>query len=602
MEVTKLSSMHSVFKIIISIQIVLTSCDQEPKLVGDRPNIIVIMVDDMGFSDISSYGGEISTPNLNQLAENGLRFTQFYNAGRCCPSRASLQTGLYAHKTGLGYMTAQDYGLPGYRADLSLDCITIAEALKMAGYGTYAAGKWHVNRDFGQDGPKHNWPLQRGYDKFFGTLIAAGSYWNPLTLVEGNDYIEPEADFYYTEAITEKAVEYINQHEDTAPFFLYVAYTATHWPLHAREQAIAKYKGRFSKGWDQLRLERYERMINMGVIDSSWQLSPRDEHAVPWEHVKNQAWQQTRMEAYAGTIDHVDTGVGELVQALKSKGAFDNTIIFFLSDNGGDYTEHLNGEIGNTGKPWGIMRYVPLRTKDGDPVIAGDFPGIALGPENTYGSYGLIWANLSNTPFKKFKTYAHEGGIATPLIVHWPKGIVDKNQWRKQPAHIIDIMATSLDLANLEYPSTFKGHSLEPLDGKSLLGVLQQDHPMEREALFWEHQGNKAVRADDWKLVYSYGEDDWELYDLHSDRTETQNLAEQFPEKVEHLKELYELWANESNVLPWKELSINIIPPESNPLVRSEEEMKEVKAILVELNRVVETISAQGQPRDDYME
>ena len=219
MEVIKSSLKYSVLRILLIIQILLViSCVQNHDQVRHRPNIVVIMVDDMGFSDISPYGGEIITPNLNQLAENGLRFTQFYNAGRCCPSRASLQTGMYAHKTGLGYMTAQDYGLPGYRADLSANCMTIAEGLGLAGYGTYAVGKWHVNRDFGPDGPKHNWPLQRGYDKFYGTLIAAGSYWDPLTLVEGNQYVEPDEDFYYTEAITEKAVHYINQHQSETLF------------------------------------------------------------------------------------------------------------------------------------------------------------------------------------------------------------------------------------------------------------------------------------------------------------------------------------------------------------------------------------------------
>ena len=567
--------MHRVCHLIVTLLLML-SCTPESSKNDDRPNIVVIMVDDMGYSDIEPYGGEIRTPNLTKLAENGLRFTQFYNAGRCCPSRASLLTGLYAHKAGLGYMTAQDYGLPGYRADLSLNCITIAEALKLAGYGTYATGKWHVNRDFSEEGPKHNWPLQRGYDKFYGTLIAAGSYWNPLTLVEGNDYVEAQGDFYYTEAITEKAVEYINQHKNSDPFFLYVAYTAPHWPLHARVESIAKYKGRFSKGWDQLRLERFTRMKEMGIMDASWDLPPRDEKAEAWENVENQDWEQTRMEAYAGTIDHVDQGIGELVRALKDQGVFENTILFFLSDNGGDYTEHLNGEIGNTGKPWSIMRYVPLKTKKGEPVIAGDFPGIELGSENTYGSYGLSWANLSNTPFKKFKTYVHEGGISTPLIVHWPNGISDKNSWRRQPTHISDIMATSLELANLEYPTTFKGQQLEPLDGQSLLGVLQNDDSINRKALFWEHQGNRAVREGDWKLVYSYGNDKWELYDLSTDRTETRNLADQFPEKVRQLEALYRQWAKKSNVQPWGKLSINIIPPESNPLVRSEEEMKAI--------------------------
>lgn len=543
----------------------------EKQKTKEKPNIIIVMVDDMGFSDLSSYGSEINTPNIDKLATNGLQFTQFYNAGRCCPSRASLLTGLYAHKTGLGYMTAQDYGKPGYRADMNNECVTIAETLKEAGYGTYMAGKWHVNLNFKPEESKHNWPLQRGFDKFFGTLIAAGSYWNPLTLVEGNEYVQASDDFYYTEAITDKSIEYIKNHDTSSPFFLYMAYTAPHWPLHAREEAIAKHRGKFSEGWDVLRSKRHQKLKDLGIIRHDTALPERDEKNEAWESVENKEWEQTRMEAYAGTIEHLDIGIGKLVASLKKQGKLDNTIIFFLSDNGGDKTEHINGMIGNSGKPWSIMNYVPTHTKNGELVISGDYPGVALGADTTYGGYGLKWANLSNTPFKKFKTYMHEGGISAPLLVHWPAGIKTKNELRKQPAHIIDIMATCLDIAQVDYPKTFKNNTIKPIDGKSMLPIFKNDSKI-HDTLYWEHQGNKAIRLGDWKLVSQLEKNTWELYNLKEDRTETNDLSSQEPQRVKQLARAYNTWAKASNVEPWKNMSINVIAGKKSPLARPRKE------------------------------
>ena len=265
--------------------------------------------------------------------------------------------------------------------------MTIAEGLRGAGYATYLAGKWHVCRDFDPKGPKHNWPLQRGFDKFYGTLIAAGSFWNPLTLTEGNESVEPKGDFYYTEALTSKAIEYIKDSGDK-PFFLYLAYTAPHWPLHARKNVIEKYRGKFTAGWDKLRAARHQRMVEMGLIDKNWKLPTRDATVPAWVDAEHQAWQQTRMEAYAATIDHVDQGIGRIVEALRRSGELDNTVIFFLSDNGGADLEHPDGLIGSTGRPWAVMRYVPLFTRDNQPIIAGDRPGLKLGPNTTYGGYG----------------------------------------------------------------------------------------------------------------------------------------------------------------------------------------------------------------------
>lgn len=532
-----------------------------------RPNIIVIMVDDMGFSDLGCYGGEIDTPRIDALAESGLRFSQFYNASRCCPTRASLLTGLYPHKVGLGYMTAQDYGKPGYRADLSGDCVTVAEALRELNYHTFMVGKWHVCHDFAEEGPRHNWPLQRGFDKFFGTLIAAGSLWNPPTLADGNQFVEPEGDFYYTEAITERAIHYIDRTDDGKPFFLYVAHPAPHWPLHARAEAVAKYRGRFAAGWGELRKQRHKRLVELGLIDADWPLSQRDERSVPWDSLdeEQQAWQQSRMEAYAAMIDHVDESVGRIVDALKARGELDSTLIMLLSDNGGESLEHPNGEIGDTGQPWAVMRYVPLWTRDSQPVIAGDVPGVRPGPNTTYAGYGANWANLSNTPFRRFKKYVHEGGIASPLIVHWPAELQPQNKICHEPTHVIDIMATCLDVAS-------DNKSANSLDGTSLLPIFAGGQLSSRP-LFWEHQGNLAVRRGKWKLVAEHPHD-WELYDMTTDRTETQDRAAEQPEMVHELESLYERWAAQSNVLPWKELAIPEIASKDSPLRRSDEELE----------------------------
>ncbi len=556
--------MHKSLYLIITGALVglLSACSFIP----EKPNIIIIMADDMGYSDLGCYGGEVHTPNLDGLASNGIRFTQFYNAARCCPSRASLMTGLYPHQTGLGYMTSVDYGLPGYRADLNKQCLTIAEVLQTEGYHTYMSGKWHLTQSVFESGDTNNWPLQRGFDRFYGTLIAAGSFWDPITLMRDNEAITAEGDFYYTEAISENAVGFIEESEPGDPFFLYVAYTAPHWPIHARKEIIETYSGRFSTGWEQLRQERYDRMLEMGILNPEWKLSPGDtEKSGEWEEAPNKDWEERRMEVYAAMIDHVDHGVGDIVDALKKKGELENTLIFFLSDNGGEDLEHRNGEIGNSGRPWNIMVYVPLKTRDGREVFAGDIPGIMPGPDDTYQGYGQ-WANLSNTPFRKYKTYVHEGGISTPFIVHWPKGLSARNEWREQPAHIMDLMPTCLDAAGANYPSEFKGNKITPLEGKSLLPVFRGE-ASGHEALFWEHEGNRAVRKGDWKLVSEFP-GNWELYNLKADRTEINDLAEKFPDRVLELENLYNEWALRCNVIPWSEMEIQKIPTGKTPILR----------------------------------
>jgi len=529
-----------------------------------RPNIVLIMADDMGYSDIGCYGGEIRTPNLNYLAANGLRFTQFYNTARCCPTRAALMTGLYQHQTGIGHMMG-DKGYPGYRGDLNDNCLTIAEVLKLGGYRTYMSGKWHLTRFRRPEGPKHNWPCQRGFDRFFGTIHGAGSYYDPCSLTRDNTQIPPGSEnFYYTDAIADNAVRFITDHHrqhGSVPFFLYVAFTAPHWPLHALPEDIARYKGRYDIGWDALRRQRYERMIEMGLIEARWKLTPRDSRVPPWTDVSDKAWHARCMEVYAAMVDRMDQGVGRIIEALQKTDQFENTVIFFLSDNGGCAEEYgRSGPIRpDPSKPTPLkpmaedqLQYdmQPKYTRDGRAVKVGR--GLMPGPADTYIAYGRAWANASNTPFRLYKHWVHEGGIATPLIVHWPAAISDRGQLRHQVGHVIDIMATCVDLAGVEYPSEYNGRKILPLEGKSLRPAFY-NQPIEREALFWEHEGNRAVRKGKWKLVSRYP-GRWELYDLQADRTELNNLAEEKPQIVRELARLYEAWAQRCNVRPWAQL------------------------------------------------
>ena len=494
-----------------------------------KPNIVLIMVDDMGFSDIGCYGGEINTPNLDRLAAGGLRFTQFYNSARCCPTRASLLTGLYPHQAGVGHMV-DNKGHPSYQGYLNDRCVTIAEALKRGGYRTLMSGKWHV----GEDRP--HWPVDRGFDRYYG-LISGGANYFDITkdkaatvmrtmATDDKPYLPPKENFYITDAFTDNAVKFIDEYgRGSQPFFLYLAYTAPHWPLHAWPEDIAKYKGKYLKGWDQLRKERYERMAEMGLISESWKLSLRDPQTWPWDQEKNKELMDLKMAVYAAQIDRMDQGVGRVLKAIRRIRAEENTLILFLSDNGG--------------------------CAEGGPIGFDQRKnGLPPGGVDSFMSYGLSWANASNTPFRRYKHWVHEGGIATPLIAYWPTIIKNGGAITHQAGHIIDIMATCLDVAGIEYPKTYKGRELVPLEGKSLLPILRGKDRQEHEAIYWEHEGNRAVRQGKWKLVAAHGQP-WELYDLQADRTELDNLADKYPEKVEQFKATYQSWAQRCGVLPW---------------------------------------------------
>lgn len=511
-----------------------------------RPNIVLIMADDMGFSDIGPYGSEIATPNLDALAKNGLRFTQFYNTARCCPTRASLLTGLYPHQAGIGHMMG-DYHRPGYRGDLNRTSLTIAEVLKLAGYRTAMSGKWHVTP---QNADNHNWPIQRGFDKYFGTIAGAGSFFDPATLTRDNTPIKPEGkNFYYTDAIGTNAAAYIDEMTGKgAPLFLYVAYTAPHWPMHAPEPAIQKYKDRYRAGWDALRAERFARQKKLGIIKSNWELSPRAPEIPKWDDVPHKDWHIRRMAVYAAMIDQLDQSIGKIVAKLKEKNQLDNTLILFLADNGG-CAEGMAPRSAADNNPTTSSR--PIKTLDGRPVQVGNDPNVMPGGEDTYQSYGPEWAHASNTPFRLYKHFVHEGGISSPLIIHWPKVVKAKNSITDQPGHLIDIMATCVDVAGAAYPAEYKGEKITPLEGQSLLPVFEGKKRRGHEAIYWEHEGNQAIRMENWKLVKRHGTD-WELYDMDADRPEGNNLAAAQPARVAAMAAKWDAWAKRANVLPWQ--------------------------------------------------
>lgn len=525
--------------IIGSLLVILISCVEKEGKVSistsdSRPNIILILADDMGFSDIGSYGSEIQTPNLDKLATNGLRYTQFYNTSRCCPTRAALMTGLYPHQTGLGWMTRLDLGQPGYTGELNNQNVTLGEVLKESGYSTYISGKWHLNKDdeCEPDSPKHNWPLYRGFDKFFGILKGATDYFNPTNLYIGDTHIDPGNDFYFTDEINNNARTFIEEHYKTKkenPFFLYVAHVAPHWPIQAKPKDIEKYQGKYMDGWEITRKKRFEKMLELGIIKPTTKLSEPKSSILNWDDLseKQKIDMDKRMAIFAAQVDNMDQGIGRILETLEKQQQLDNTLIIFLSDNG------------SSSLP--VSKGVSKTLED-------------LGTEKSFESYGESWTNVSNTPMRYYKLYEHEGGISTPFIVHWPNKIKAKGELRNQVGHVIDIMPTLLEVSKTTYPENFKGQKITPFEGVSLISTFNSDNNQNR-TIYFEHVANRGIRDGDWKLV-SLGKTtfpyttNWELYNLKDDRSETTNLASKYPKKVKELSLKWNDWAKRTNVLP----------------------------------------------------
>ena len=516
-----------------------------------RPNIILILADDLGYSDLGCYGGEIRTPNLDRLAQRGIRFTHFYNAARCCPSRASIMTGLYPHQTGIGGMVGgpkSNQSLEGYRGQLNDRCVTVAQVLRESGYATLMSGKWHLGQP---------WPDQKGFEEYFGLLGGFNSFWSPepySRLPEGRPMrTYPEGQFYATNAITDHALDFLGgARKRKIPYFLYLAYNAPHFPLHAPKDVIDQYAAMYEQGWDRIREQRFERQREMRLVDSGWELTPRsvippNRVATPhgWANRQNPAWDSVdaarrkdlarRMGVFAAMVEIMDRNIGRVVDDLRQNGELDNTLVLFLSDNGACAEWD----------PWGFDT-----TSGPDNVLHQGAELDKMGQPGTYHSYGSGWANASNTPFRLYNHYNHEGGIAAPFIAHWPGGIARRGAFERERGHIIDLMPTFVELAGARYPSERQGNPILPMEGRSLTPAFA-GKPIERDALYWEHEGNRAMRAGRWKLAAVDAGGEWELFDMEKDPTEMRNLAASQPERVKAMAARWETWAKRTHVLPW---------------------------------------------------
>ena len=505
-----------------------------------KPNIIIILADDMGYSDPGCFGGEINTPNIDALANNGMRFTQFYNCSRSCPSRASLMTGLYA----------QQVGITGMGLSLNNNCVTIPEALKPAGYNTGMTGKWHLSltkalpnnedqlkwmahqADHGNFAPLASYPCNRGFDENYGIIWGVADYFDPFSLVHNETPIKTvPADFYMTDYVTEKTVDLIDAFSKRSePYFLYVAYTAPHWPVQAKPEDIAKYKGKYDGGWDELRTNRYKRMVEMGLIDPAKMPLSHNESNKPWSAAKHKSWESANMEVHAAMVDCLDQGIGKIVAKLKATGQYENTIIFFMTDNGASPERYPNA---------GFDR--PSITRNGQVILQpGDYP--TPGPETSASTIGEGWAGALNTPFRYWKSESFHGGTATPMIVQWPAGLKTKpGSMTGQVVHVMDMMPTCLELAEATYPVTYKGNDIIPLESHSIKPILEGKNRIQ-EPIYWEHEGGRAVRVGNWRLV-SLKNANWQLFDMTTDLSETKNVASEHQDTVNELKELWNAWA-----------------------------------------------------------
>ena len=527
-----------------------------------RPNVIIILADDLGYSDVGCYGSEIQTPNLDFLATNGLRYTQFYNTSRCCPTRASLLTGLYNQQAGIGKMTeAEDE--PGYRGHLTDNTVTLAEVLKTAGYHTAMTGKWHVSntnvqpnkpdqmawlnhqKNFGDFSPLDQYPTRRGFDRYFGNIWGVVDFFDPFSLVSGiKPVLSVPKNYYHTDAITDTTVAYIQSFAKTkSPFFIYVAETAPHWPLMAPPDDIARYKDTYKVGWDAIRQARYRKMSRLGLLDTTQtKLSQRWNDTLNWEANPDKAWDARAMAVHAAMIDRMDQGIGRIVQALRQTGQLDNTLILFLSDNGAS-SENCAA--------YGPGFDRPDHTRDGRPIVYDLKKQVLPGDETSFASIGQRWSNVANTPYRYWKAESYEGGIHTPLIAFWPKGITaPKGSFSGRVGHVMDVMPTLLELTGATYPATYKGHAITPTTGLSMAASFAGRSSAGHERLFNEHFGSRYVRSETWKLVSANRDKAWHLYDLAADRSETNDVAAQHPDKVRELSEQWQQWADAHQVFP----------------------------------------------------
>jgi arylsulfatase A-like enzyme len=516
-----------------------------PESPPGAPNIVFVLVDDVGFADIGCFGSEISTPHIDALAREGVQFTNFHVNPMCSPTRASLLTGLNPHNAGMGHIAQDDPGFPGYAAELAEDAVTAAEVLRARGYATFMVGKWHLCRDADMQstGPKHSWPIQRGFDRYYGILEAFTNLHQPHRLVQDNSVVDIDSypeDYFLTDDLTERAIGMIRDAAASRPgqpFFLYMAHPAAHAPLHAKADDIDRYARMYDEGWDEIRRRRFERQIELGIVDEGTALPPANPDAGAWADLDDERRQlfARYMAVYAAMVDEIDQSVGRLRQALEETGQWDNTLLVFLSDNGAS----------REGEATGTTNYF-AHLAGGPDTVARDAVRLDdIGSARTMPHYPRGWAMAGNTPFRLYKRNTHAGGHQVPCVVSWPRGVRDgalAPGLRAQYGHCIDVLPTALHLAGIAPLAERHGRPARPMNGTSLAGVLADgSHGEVRTEQYYELEGHRGFYRDGWEVVTDhqprtrFDDDEWELYDLRADPTETTDLATTHPEKVAEL-------------------------------------------------------------------
>lgn len=526
-----------------------------PKAPKGAPNIVVIVMDDVGYSDLGCYGGEIRTPAMDALAENGLRYSNFRTCAMCSPTRAALLTGLNHHSAGMGWLADIDAGYPGYRGDLTQDAATVAEILRDAGWATFLVGKWHVNYTGtnGPDGPYHNWPTSRGFQRAYWFQGHSTDYFKPCEMIDGVTPIEPpEADDYFAnDDLTDHAITYLRTHHALAPdkpFFLQLAFPGAHSPLQARARERDAYMGVYDIGWDAVRAQRLERQRAMGLMPETTALPPLSPGATAWDQLgpMEQRLFARYMEVYAALITNVDANIARLMQTLEELGDLDNTMVVVISDNGGSAEGTPTGTPNIFAPAFG--RPVPVEE-------AAKFYDV-MGEEGTFPHYPIGWTCVSNTPFRNYKQYTHLGGVADPLIISWPKGIKAKGEIRNQFVHVVDLFPTLLEAAGVERPETYQGRVQKAVEGQSIKSTFEGPNAKTRSEQYFELGGNRAYLDGDWRLVTRhergrpFEEDRWELYDLSKDPNELVDLAAKEPERVKAMIAKWNAAAEKYGVFP----------------------------------------------------
>lgn len=525
-----------------------------------QPNIVIISASNLGYSDLGCYGSEIKTPAIDKLAAEGLQFTQFYSCGNSAMSQTSLLTGQYPHRVGMGFPMVE-LKQKGYQGSISRATCTIAEFLKSIGYETFISGKWELTRHYQIGTPSHAWPLSRGFDRFFGTIQPQPCYFEPANLIMNQQPYDFGEDFYYTYEIAKEAAHFLDRMKGVdRPFFLHVSFSAPSWPLQAPEEEIKQYSQTYKYGWDSIRAERFKMMQKLGIVSSFAKLPERDSRVYSWGRVGSYAaWHTRRMEVYAGQVSAMDRGVAMVMEKIKQIGADDDTIVIFLSTAGASEQEL---------SPQSLSSFIPTKTHDGEPMQIGNVPSVRPGAKITYQSYGVPWANVSNTPLRGYAESLYEGGISSPCIIRWndhtEPGLV------KEPAHVLDIFPTVVELTERAYPPELKGHETLKLRGESLVPLfsakyrldLRTNEKKRKRYFFWEYKGNAAVRYGDWKLIFPKNGQRWELYNLGADRMESTDVFIRYQKDpaVEQMIYNYEKWKAKNRVENWDVIQTQLKP------------------------------------------